>query len=138
VVDGERGERRRLIEEERRLPPGRRPHRVEPRVVADDAPVDPTDALLFQLGREARELQRGEGGVAETLEVHVAPPGRALLPARAEHLGTEAVSGPELDERRVGDRELLVRRGHQGQVCVALEQGVARDEVDRERAGRRG
>ncbi len=43
VVDDERRERRRLEEEERRLPAGRRPLRVEPRLVADDAPVDALD-----------------------------------------------------------------------------------------------
>ena len=52
-------------------------------------------------------------------------------PALAEHLGREAVARAELDERRVRDAELLVRRGLERDVGVAREDDLARSAARR-------
>ena len=57
--------------------------RVEPRLVADDAPVDPLDPGGLELRGQPLQAVRGERRVAEPLQVDVAVPGRPVLVAGA-------------------------------------------------------
>src|SRR5205814_163455 len=54
----------------------------------------------------------------------------------SEHLGPEAVRRPELPQRGIRDRELLVRCRRKRQVRVSCEEGPAGDEIDGDRARR--
>ena len=139
VVDRQGRQRRRLEQVEGRFPPGRCAPTVEPGFVAENPPVDAQDPCTLELRRKPRDLERREGGVAEPLQIEVAVPDAAVLEAGREHLGAEAVRRPQLDERRIGDRELLVRRRDERCVGIALEHGGAARQLERDHPrGRRG
>src|SRR5205823_1740579 len=62
-----------------------------------------------------------------------AAPDASDLPALTEDGGREPVVGAELDERAVGDGQLLVRGGLEGEAGVAGEEGLAGREIDGDR-----
>ena len=93
--------------------------------------------MRVDLPREPLQVVRPERWVAVALEHEPATPDRADLLAFAEHLRPEAVSGAELDERAVGDGQLLVRGRREGPVHVAGEERRPGRQIDRHR-GRLG
>jgi hypothetical protein len=137
AVDGERRQRWALVDVEPRLPARAGAARVEERLVAEDAARDAADARGPHLPRQRREVSAGERGVAVADQDEAPAPDRSVLLAAAEHVGLEAERRAEGDQRRVGDRELLVRGGHEREVPVLREQRLAGHEVDRDGAGAR-
>ena len=117
--------------------PGARPPRVEERLVADDLPTHPPDALRVELRGELEEVERREHRVAVALEEDVPAPHRALQLALAERVGREAEARPEREQAGVRDRELLVRSGYQREPEVVRVDGPAGSQVDRDGAGAR-
>ena len=125
AVDDERRERRRLDAGEGREPAGRDALVVEGRGVADDPARHVPDPLAPEDPGEALQIGRRERRVAEPLDDELPLPRVPDPVALAEHLGREPVLGAELDERRVGDGELLVRGGLERDVRVAREDDLA-------------
>ena len=102
-------------------------------------PVTRVMPYAAHLRGERVQPQRGQCRVAVTLEDEVAAPERAFLLTLADHRRLELVGGPEGVQRRVGDGELLVGGGDQGQRQVVGVDGEAGREIDGEgsRPGRR-
>src|SRR5581483_2677605 len=134
VVDGavgyERGERRALFDEEVGFPARRSPVVVEPRLVGKEPAVDVRYSELRELRREPVKPGARERRVAEALQEDVAVPDRSFLPAGSEHLGAEAIRGPEVLQRGKGDRQLLVRGGLEGEPRMTCEEHLAVLQVD--------
>ena len=104
-VDGEGGERRRLVEVEARPPARRGPARVEPGLVRDHGAVDAPDPPGGDLGREAVQVGRLEGRIAESAQPEVSVPDIADERSAAHDLGVEAVAGAEQRPARRRRRE---------------------------------
>ena len=119
---------------ERRLPAGRGAMQVEPRLVAEDPAAHRRDAVRAHLPREGSEIGRRERRVAVALEHEVADPPVAVLRPFAEDVRLDAKRGAERRQRRVRDRELLVRRWPQGQRGVVRVHDLAGVEIDDHRA----
>ncbi len=135
AVDDERRERRRLLDVEGRLPPGRGADLVEEGLVADHHARHVCDAEPADPVGEHLEPGRRQRRVAVALQDEIAFPG-AVRPERAlaPHLGGEAEVRPERLQGREGDRQLLVRGGHEAHgLVVRVDQPAAR-EIDGDRA----
>jgi hypothetical protein len=111
----ERRERRRLVDVEPALPAGAGAAGVEPRLVADHCARDVTDTRRGDLRGQRIDVCEREGRVAVALQDEVAHPHVAHEGSCAHDLGVEAVAGAEQRERRVRDRDLLVRGRHEGE-----------------------
>ena len=130
AVDDERRERPRLGTVEVGAPAGCGPAVVEPRAVACDLARDRADPEAVEPLRQPLQVVGLQRRVAEALQHQASPPDAPHLLPFAEHGGVEPVSGAELDERAVGDRQLLVRGRLEGDVGVPGEDGLAGCEVD--------
>ncbi len=151
AVDDERRERGRLDAGEGGEPAGCDALVVEGGGVAGDPARHAPDPLAPEDPGEALQIGRCERRVAEPLDDELSLPRVPDPVALAEHLGREPVLGAELDQRPVGDRELLVRGGLERDVRVAGEDDLAArqrhdhrrrrsrdDAVDPERVGEAG
>src|SRR4029453_10078372 len=105
------------------------------RLVSENRPGDSADSGHPHLAREAPEVGAAEGRVAVSLQDESPSPGRPYQLALAEGVGLDpGVRAKDL-ERRVGDRQLLVRRGGEREAGVPLEDGGSRRQVEGDRAG---
>jgi hypothetical protein len=135
AVDRQRGERRRLVDEELRLPARAHAEGVEIRLVSDDSACDQADAGPSHLRGEAPDPERRQRRVAEPFEDEVTVPFSGVLLAHSDHLRLHPVAGPERHQGRVRDRELLVGGGNQRQGRIAGVHDLAALELDRDRGG---
>src|SRR6266511_903432 len=109
AVVAERGERRRLVDEEARPPAGDGAPRVEPGLVPRDPAGHVADAGRPNLGRERAKAGARKGRIPAALEHEPAAPRRPVEIALAEDVGLEPVRRPQRRESGVRERQLLVR-----------------------------
>jgi len=122
--------RRRLVDEEARLPAGDDAPRVVRALVAGHSAGHAPNPQVLHLCGEHAEVGAGQCRIAVALQGQGAGPLRSILLALAEHVGLDAERRPEPRERRVGQRQLLVRRRRQRPVAVLLEEDGAGREIE--------
>ena len=136
-IDGQRRKRCGFVDVERGLPARRCAPGVEIGLVAEDGACDLANARRPDLPRKAGQAGLSECRVAVTLQDQRATPSRADQLALTENVGLDLVIGPERDERRVGDCELLVRGGSQREGAVASKDDGTSRQIQRHGRGMR-
>ena len=119
TVDGQGGERWRLVDVVMRPPRGPNPPRVEVGLVGLDPARDLPDPVRPDLAGEDPKIPARERRIAEPLEDEVSIPGRPGKLSLAEDHRVDPEVRPEHVQRGVRDRQLGVRRRDERQLGVA-------------------